>query len=690
MRFFEKEFGKTPSVVWLPDVFGYSAAFPQIIKKAGLKYFMTIKIYWNQTNKPPYQTFDWEGIDGTSVLTHFSPLGDYNAHMTPAQIQRTWGDYKQKNLNDSVLHIYGWGDGGGGPTREMLEGAKRMADMPGMPRVKMSTATEFFEQLDREVTGKRELPRWVGELYLEYHRGTYTSQAAVKRANRKAEFLLQSAEQVSTLAHRLTGATYPRADITKAWEVTLLNQFHDIIPGSSIHEVYDDAAVDYDQIFAIGKQVLATSMTALVDPVVKLPDVLLFNPLSWERKDVAELRPTDGLAGQDVTDLDGEHKTLVELQSAPSIGYYVHEAATPVVDGSLRVSKSLLENRFFRLTLDDNGEIVSLVDKRAGREVIDGASYCGGNALLAFEDRPMDWNAWDIDIFYQDKMTPVREAVSIDVVETGPIRASIDVVRKFGQGSTVRQRISVYRDLDRIDFDTEVDWLERQTLLKVAFPVNVRSSFATYDIQFGNVTRPTHWNTSWDWARFETCAHKWADLSEGDYGVSLLSDCKYGWDIRDNVMRLTLLRGPISPDPEADLGRHRFRYALYPHDGDWRVGGTVRKAYEFNAPVRSTAGRLKSGLPRTASMLSIDRANVIVETVKMAEDDDCLIVRLFECYGQRGTTSIDFRRVVKSVTEVNLLENAVDDVEGRSMSVEGNICKFQYRPYEIITLKVRE
>jgi len=623
------------------------------------------------------------------VLTHFSPLGDYNAHMTPAQIQRTWGDYKQKNLNDSVLHIYGWGDGGGGPTREMLEGAKRMADMPGMPRVKMSTATEFFEQLDREVTGKRELPRWVGELYLEYHRGTYTSQAAVKRANRKAEFLLQSAEQMSTLAHRLTGAAYPRADITKAWEVTLLNQFHDIIPGSSIHEVYDDAAVDYDQIFAIGNSVLATSMTALVDPAVKSPSVLLFNPLSWERSDVAELRPVDGLVGQDVIDLDGDRKTLVELQSAPSIGYYVHEAI-PTVDGSLRVSKSLLENRFFRLTLDDNGEIVSLVDKRNGREVIDGTTYCRGNALLAFEDRPMDWNAWDIDIYYQDKMTPVREAVSIDVVETGPIRASIDVVRKFGQGSTVRQRISVYRDLDRIDFDTEVDWLERQTLLKVAFPVNVRSSFATYDIQFGNVTRPTHWNTSWDWARFETCAHKWADLSEGDYGVSLLSDCKYGWDIRDNVMRLTLLRGPISPDPEADLGRHRFRYALYPHEGDWRVGGTVRKAYEFNAPVRAVAGRLKSGLPRTASMLSIDRPNVIVETVKMAEDDDSLIVRLFECYGQRGTATIDLRRAPKSVTEVNLLEQATDDVDGRSMSVDGNLCTFQYRPYEIITLKVRE
>jgi alpha-mannosidase len=526
----------------------------------------------------------------------------------------------------------------------------------------------------------------VGELYLEYHRGTYTSQAAVKRANRKAEFLLQAGEQASTLANLLMGASYPREQITKAWEVTLLNQFHDIIPGSSIHEVYEDAAVDYAQIFSIGDEVLGGAMSVIVEP--GSTGVVLYNPLSWERTDVAEVRRVGGVGGQEIITMDGEPATLVELQSTPSLGYHEITKAQIVEDDTLSISTTHIENRFFKIVLDDNAEIISLLDKRNGREVIDSTSYCRGNALLSFEDRPMEWNAWDIDIYYQDKMTQVQSVASVQVVETGPIRASLEIVRKFGQGSTLRQRISIYRNLDRIDFDTEVDWQERQTLLKVAFPVNVRSSFATYDIQFGNVTRSTHWNTSWDWARFETCAHKWADLSEGDYGVSMLSDCKYGWDIRDNVMRLTLLRGPISPDPEADLGRHRFCYSLYPHAGDWRVGGTVRRAYEFNAPVRAKLGSVGAGLPKTASLLSVDRLNLIVETIKMAEDDDALIVRLFECYGQRGEGQIDFGSAPKSVTEVNLLEKASDETSGRSITVDGGVCRFDYKPYEIITFKV--
>ena len=684
-RYFQREFGKSPSVVWLPDVFGYSAAFPQIIKKAGMKYFMTIKIFWNQVNKPPYQTFDWEGIDGTSVLTHFSPLGDYNAHMTPAQVHKTWADYNQKNLNDSVLYIYGYGDGGGGPTREMLETATRLKDMPGMPKLRLSTAQEFFEHLDGEVSGKRELPRWVGELYLEYHRGTYTSQAAVKRANRKAEFLLQAGEQVSVLANLLTGAAYPVDRITKAWEVTLLNQFHDIIPGSSIHEVYEDAAVDYAEIFDIAQGVLDNSLTSMTTAG---SGVVVYNPLSWTRTDVAEVPRVDGVGGQNAVTLDGDAVTLIELPSIPSLGYQTIAAGAPVDDGTLSISTSRIENRFFTITLNDNAEIVSLIDKRTGREVIDAGSYCRGNAFLSFEDRPMNWNAWDIDIYYQDKMTPVQSVTSVEVVETGPIRASLEIVRNFGRGSTIRQRISVYRNVDRIDFDTDVDWQERETLLKVAFPVNVRSSVATYDIQFGNVTRPTHWNTSWDWARFESCAHKWADLSEGDYGVSVLSDCKYGWDIRDNVMRLTLLRGPISPDPEADLGRHRFAYSLFPHQGDWRAAGTVRRAYEFNAGVRAQLGTVREGLPQTSSLLSVDRPNLIVETVKQAEDSNALIVRLFECYGQRGQGRIDFGQSFRSIEEVNLLEVESDETSGRRIDFDGAACSFDYLPYEIITFKV--
>ncbi|BDI32054.1 alpha-mannosidase [Capsulimonas corticalis] len=698
-RFFEKEFGRKTDVVWLPDVFGYCAAFPQIVKKSGMKYFMTIKIYWNQVNKPPYQTFEWEGIDGTTLLTHFSPLGGYNSTMVPEEWNKTWNEYQQKHLSDSALYIYGWGDGGGGPTRAMLETAERAADFPGAPKIKLSTNQEFFEDLDRQTQGNRMLPRWVGELYLEYHRGTYTSQGRIKRSNRQAEFLLQAAEQTASLALWEAGAAYPQEELERVWKLTLLNQFHDIIPGSSIRAVYEDSARDYEEILGVGEGVVRRSLSAIGDLLSARPgDVVLYNPLSWERSDVAEFPASLPLLGQSVTDLDGKPKTLVPLRGLPSLGYTASPAPADIAEGredeALSASAHHLENQFFRLELDDNGEIVSLYDKRAAREVIDGTSYCKGNSLLTFEDKPLAFDAWDIDIFYMDKMTPIREARSVEATEQGPLRASVEVTRTFGAGSTVRQRISLWRDLARIDFDTEIDWRERQTLLKAAFPVNVHSPRATYDIQFGNVERPTHWNTSWDWARFEVCGHKWADLSEGDYGVSLLSDCKYGWDIKGNVMRLTLLKGGVSPDPDADLGRHRFAYALYPHRGDWRQAQTVRRAYEFNVPVQSLQIPEGASQPSNAaasshlSFVSVDCPNVIVETVKKAEDEDALIVRLYEAHGQRGRVHLTFGAPVRSVTEVNLMERETDETGGDA-PLDGARIALEYTPYEIKTLKVR-
>jgi alpha-mannosidase len=693
VRFFQEEFGVHTNVVWLPDVFGYSAAFPQIIKKAGMKYFMTIKIYWSQINKPPYQTFEWEGIDGTSVLTHYSPLGDYNAVMTPEQWRKNWDNYQQKSLNDSTLYIYGHGDGGGGPTRAMLETARRGADFPGMPKVKLSTAEEFFADLETQVAGNRQLPRWVGELYLEYHRGTYTSQGRNKRFNRQSEILLQTAEQISVLAEHLTGMQYPRNLLTEMWQLTLLNQFHDIIPGSSIHEVYDDSTKDYSRILSSGNEVVDGGLKALGKRVdAPAGSVLVYNPLSWKRNDVAELPRQSNLSGQNVTDMDGAEKTLIELSNVPALGYQtiVNEPArgSERAENELKISTSSLENRYFRIWLDGSGEITSIIDERTRREVIDGSAYCKGNALLMFEDKPIYWDAWDVDIFYQDKMSLLQDVSSIKVIEEGPIRGTVEIVRKFGRGSTLRQRISIYRNVDRIDFDTEVDWQERQTMLKVAFPVTVHSPRATYDIQFGNVERPIHWNTSWDWARFETCGHKWADLSEGDYGVSLLSDCKYGWDIRGNVMRLTLLKGPIAPDPDGDLGRHRFCYSLLPHSGDWRAAGTVQRAYELNVPVKSAVTAGGGTIPATGSLLSIREPNLIVETIKKAEDDSSMIVRLYETYGQRGVGHIQFSHAVKSAIEVNLLEVETEEIGDAPTIVDGDTLSFGYLPYEIKTFKV--
>ncbi|HEX5324749.1 MAG TPA: glycoside hydrolase family 38 C-terminal domain-containing protein [Capsulimonadaceae bacterium] len=693
LRFYQREFGKHTNVVWLPDVFGYSAAFPQIIRKAGMKYFMTIKIFWNQVNTPPYQTFKWVGVDGTDVLVHFSPLGDYNAHMTPEQFKRNWDKYTQKNIADSCLYIYGWGDGGGGPTYQMLENAERAKDFPGTPKVQLSTAEAFFEDLDKQVSNNPLLPIWNGELYLEYHRGTYTSQGRNKRANRQSEILAQTAEQIGSLALLLADRPYAGAEITQAWETILLNQFHDIIPGSSIHEVYEDSTEDYARVRAALEDAAADALSAVAARVpVNAGEAVVYNPLSWVRNDVALAPASLGLKGQDVKDLEGNARTLIELSGkAPALGYAGTAGTSDLSSsGDLSVSEDHLENQYFRIDFDKNKEISSLIDKRAGREVIDRKSYCKGNALLTFEDKPMEFDAWDIDIYYQEKMYPLQGVADIQVVETGPIRASMEITRKIegGRNSTIKQRISLYRNLPRIDFETEVDWHEKQTLLKVAFPATVNSLKATYDIQFSHIERPTYWNTSWDWARFEVCGHKWADLSEGDYGVSILSDCKYGWDIRDNVMRLTLLKSAIHPDPQADEGRNVFTYSLYPHAGDWRSAGTLQRAYELNVPVRLAAGSQAgaSDLPASFSLASLDSPNLILETVKKAEDDDGLIVRLYEAYNQRGEATITFGRSVRSAKAVNLMENAPD---GDDPKIDGSVIRFSYRPFEIKTFKVQ-
>jgi alpha-mannosidase len=690
-RFFKEEFGSRSDVVWLPDVFGYSAAFPQIIKKAGMKYFMTIKIFWSQINKPTYQTFRWFGIDGTDVLTHFSPLGDYNAVMSPQQLRKTWQDYNQKNLNDSALYIYGYGDGGGGPTYQMLEAAKRSKDTFVSPKVKQSTAQEFFEDLDKQVSGKPDLPVWNGELYLELHRGTYTTQSKNKAFNRQSEILYQTAEQLAVLS-QAAGQPYPTAKIKKGWQLLLLNQFHDIIPGSSIHEVYQDSDRDYAAIFEIGNSVAESSLTAIATKVSADPgSVLVYNPLSWSRKDVGFVPAELAAAGQDVTDIRGVKGTLVSFpENLPTLGVAALSQVTPAAAKDLTVTTTRLENKFFSILLDKNAEISSISDKRNGREVIDNQSYCKGNSLIAFEDRPMNWQAWDIDIYYQDKPYPIIELDSVSIIEEGPIRAGVEVKRTMtgGKGSTIRQRIFIYADLDRIDFETEVDWKESCTLLKAAFPVTVNALRASFDIQFGSIDRPTHWNTSWDWARFEVCGQKWADLSEGDYGVSVLSDSKYGWDVRDNVIRLTLLRAPNHPDPTADIGIHHFTYSLYPHAGDWRAGETVQRAYELNVPPKFVAAKstVNSSLPKSLSLLAVDAPNLVVETVKKAEDDDSIVVRLYEAYNQRGTTTITFASHVSSAKAVNLME---DEPDGDDPTIHGAQIKFAYKPYEIKTFKVK-
>lgn len=704
MRFFAQEFGLRDRVLWLPDVFGYSAALPQILRGCGLDTFMTTKISWSQFNRMPHDTFRWRGIDGSEILAHFVTTPDphnhfytYNGHMTPSEVKGAWREYRQHAINDELLYLMGWGDGGGGPTVEQLETARRLEDMPGVPQVRHGSANDYFDRLHQRVAADPRLPDWVGELYLEYHRGTYTSQARMKYANRRAEQWYHDAEFLDAWAAAGEHSGSSRELLNAGWRLILLNQFHDILPGSSIPSVYREAEAQYDQIFEIARDVQQEKLRALASSDTSLA---VINTLGWTRTDPLVIdEQTVGTGWQDIiTDSarhcqlissadSGRRKWLLTGYTVPSYGLIdVALARLERPASPLTITPTSLENQFFRIELDTNGEISSLWDKRGRREVISPGQR--GNQLVAFEDRPLNYDAWDIDLFYEEKPYPVQTVDRIHVVESGPIRGGLEIVRTY-QSSTISQRLLIYSDLPRIDFETEIDWHEHQTLLKAAFPVDINAAFATYEIQFGAVERPTHRNTSWDLARFETCAQRWIDLSESGYGVALLNDGKYGHDVHDNVMRLTLLKSAIWPDPEADQGNHRFTYALLPHVGDWRAGEVVRRAAELNTPLVAWGSR---GQPEHVGPLELhgqafvhcDAPHVVVDTIKTAEDGDGLIVRLYEAYNQRGPVRLTFTLPIVSAEECNLLEE-----RSAELVAEGSVLRLSIRPFEIKTLRVR-
>lgn len=703
-RFFRKEFGVENCMLWLPDVFGYSAALPQILRKSGIRYFMTTKINWNEFNQIPYDTFSWQGIDGSSVLTHFITMRDkertagffttYNGKLEPANVMASWERYQQKDLDREILLSYGFGDGGGGTTPEMVEQARRMAKgIPGCPTVKSSTAADFFRGLEARVGGQKNLPRWVGELYLEFHRGTYTSMARNKRYNRKSEFALQDAETLSCLAAR-TGAAYPQAALNAAWETVLLNQFHDILPGSSIGEVYDESKIQYEGVLQAAGSAADGAMEAVAGQIaLSEPGVVVFNTLGQERSDIVVFALPEGMQNpsvvdvstgkvQDVQPLEG-NRAAFYAESIPSKGYRAFALRERAVPGGKTVSAAAdrMENDFFILDFDGNMEISRIYDKRCRREVLSPGAR--GNALLAYEDKPTNSDNWNIDIFYREKMWPVNAVVRAEAVESGPVRGVLRVERTF-QDSKIIQDIILYRDIPRIDFDTYVDWKEDQVLLKAEFPVDIHAERAAYDIQFGNIERSTTHNTSWDIAAFEVCAHKWADLSEDGYGVSLLNDCKYGYDIKDGVMRLTLLKSGADPYPKADREEHRFVYSLYPHRDGWRTGGTVAAAYGLNIPLYARVESAHAGsLPALYSLFSVDCENVILETVKKAEDDGGVIVRLHECYNRRSGVTLACGGGILRAAECDLMEQEEADA-----AVQDGKLHFEIKPYEIKTFKL--
>ena len=690
-RYFMEEFGVETDVLYLPDVFGYSAALPQILKKARVDYFMTQKISWNQFNKFPHHTFLWEGLDGTKIFSHFLPADNYNSVFTPEELR-----YAQKNFKDSDraanwLYLFGYGDGGGGPTKEMLESAQRVKSLDGVPAVEQEFARDFFRKAE---AAAKDLPLWVGELYLELHRGTYTTQAKNKWFNRKGELALRDAEFFASVRPDAF-AHYPAGDLDRAWKLVLLNQFHDIIPGSSIAWVYEDSTRQYNDVLQTGERIVADALAELtgrIDTAGRQRPVVVWNSLSEMAYGIVSV-PAGDEAPRSVVLPDGGREAVqvadgqvLFCAGVPELGYTVYdlssEEAEDVLEIPVTAGPDFLENVSLRVEFDAAGLITRLYDKGMEREVL--APDRKANVFQLFDDRPNNWDAWDIDAFYQEAGRDITEVESIRVVEAGPVRGAVEIVRRFG-GSEIRQVVRLGANNARLEFVTEVDWHEDCKLLKVAFPVDVHAARATYEIQYGHVERPTHRNTSWDMARFEVVGHKWADLSEGDYGVTLLNDCKYGHATVGNVLRLSLLRAPNNPDPNADRGRHQFTYALYPHFGGVREGQVVSQAYALNVPLRAVPTNAHPGdLPSEHSFFTLDSIDAVIEVVKRAEKEDAWVVRLYEAHNTRGTVTLTTSLPVKQAFLADLLEDPI-----REVPVEEGEIRLEIKPFEIVTLLLR-
>jgi alpha-mannosidase len=649
-RFFIRELGYEPREVWLPDVFGYPASLPQLMAAAGCSYFLTQKLSWNDTNKPAHHTFIWEGIDGTRIFTHFPPADTYNGDFSAGEVVRSAAHFKDRERSGRSLYLYGWGDGGGGPEPDMIESAQRLRDLAGAPHVELSRAVDFFDTASAE---SHDLTTWVGELYFELHRGTYTTQSRTKRLNRRAEQALREAELWSVAV----GEAYPADELEASWKLLLTNQFHDILPGSSIDWVYEDAERDLGS-------VIETAGSITTDALSKLAglgtDIVVFNVNSHARLEVIDL---------------GDRLTVVD---APACGWAVQHDASMTREQLVMVSNGEMQNDLLRVRWDDQGLLTSIWDKQAQREVL--APRLRGNLLQLHDDQPANFDAWDIDIDYLKRHVDLTELSRQDVEVPGGLRGAVRFTREFGR-SRFTQRMVLDAGSRVLRFECDVDWQEEHKLLKVAFPVAVRSPRATYEIQFGHVERSTHANTSWDQARFEVCGHRWADLGEAGYGVALLNDCKYGYDIRGSVMRLSLLRAPTHPDPTADRGMHRFTYALMPHPGDLRASGVIAAAEDLNAPLRIVRGGPTPD--RRRSLVEIDTPQVVVEAIKRAEDSEAVIVRLYEAWGGSCIVQVQTTLGATRAYLCDLLERNLEEV-----AIDGGAVQLSLAPFKVLTLKL--
>jgi alpha-mannosidase len=667
---------------------------PQILRKAGVKYFTTVKLnIWNDTNDFPHDTFRWRGLDGSEVIAHFPPT-HFGQNFEVDHLRRHWQEFREKNATGENLFIYGWADGGGGPTREMVEASLRADSFPGLPRTTIEFAEEFFRRHDDKVD---RLPVWDDELYMEGHRGTYTTKGDLKRLNRKAELLYRDAEILSSLAW-LSGGPRVQEKLNEGWKLILLNQFHDTLPGTHTPAGVPDIKRDYQTAFAIGHEVrdnvIAFLLQQLNRGAAAANDLVIFNTLSWPR---AALVGTESGGEPRAVRLDGGDplpvqqyagRTWFHAPCLPPLGWTVaaFEAGPAAGTGeTANFSGNVIETPLYRIELDNNGNLARLYDKSNDHEALAGP----GNLFQVFEDDPgYKFNAWDIAYHFEAYDYPVRQTVPWQLAANGPLFA-VFTSRWEVLGSTIEQEMWLYADDPRLDFHTRVEWRDRQKLLKVAFPLQVRTRRATYDLPFGHIERATHRNTGWEQARFEVCGHKWADLSEGDYGVALMNDCKYGYDARENVLRLSLLRSPIRPDGNSDQGMHKFTYSLLPHAGNWRQAQVDRRAYELNVPALAagifrTEANPQPGLPATQALLKTDSRTLIVEALKQAETGDALILRTFDSHGCHAKTHLSFAKKLNAVAETDLLEE-----QPQAVALTGD-CSFiaPYTPYEIKTYRL--
>ena len=727
-RFFQKQYGVDVRIGWNPDSFGYNWQLPQIYKRSGVDYFVTQKMAWNDTNQLPFKLFWWESPDGSKVLTYF-PHDYANDNLNPVRLS---ADLAQARKNapgmEEMMDLYGVGDHGGGPTRAILdEGVHWQRPDAIMPKMQFGLAQPFFTHAEQNLStdstewnytsiakgytfpkpeeSKIAIPTWKDEMYFEYHRGVMTTQANHKRNMRESEEQALNAEKYASFAW-LDGDTYPNTELTEAWKKITFNGFHDLAAGSGIGIIYKEAQDDFDQVRRATNEISAKALHTLAVGVnTRGPGeaVLVFNPLAWSRSGVVPVNvqlPDASANGVSVMDAHGRalpaavlssdaktntYKLLVDVKDIPSMGYevlHVASGAKPLVS-DLKASGTTMENAELRVVVDPaTGCITSLFDKKANFESL--AKGACGNQLQTFKDTPKDYDAWNIDPGALDHMTPIETVDSVVMVEKGPMCAIIRVSRTW-QSSKFVQDITLYAGADTVDVVNDIDWHETHVLLKAAFPVAASGPMATYEIPYGNIERPTTRNNTWEQARFEVPAMRWADLGDSQHGFSLINESKYGYDAKDNVLRLSLLRSPTWPDPEADRGHHHFSYALYPHAGTWKQARTERAGYEYNYRLRAMQVESHTGgLPAEHSYLSVAPENVVLTAVKKAEDDNGLIFRVFEWAGKQSEVIFTVPPGATAATETNLMEKTV----GTSLPLSGDKVTIPIHPYEILSIRV--